>query len=168
MGSVVISHLIGTVSLIVLFGIVATNFTIHYSLLQLEVLAHNLQEISEYVSSEISDLVTLSYLSTGDQLIFKVLEIPKTVSMEAYNLSITSSQGLLRVVTQPPLRPSVYGEALLPWSASENIRPYNGTQLGDPRIMASFSVSSASEKEVVVWCLKEGERITFGLGLMEG
>jgi len=164
MGSVVISHLIGTVALIVLFGIVATNFTIHYSLLQLEVLVYNLQEVSEYVSSEISDMVSLSYLSTGDQLIFKELEVPKNVGGKAYDLQITSSEGLLKVVANSSA--SVYGEALLPWSLAGNIGIFNGTQPGG-RILARPKVSSASEETLVVWCLKEGQKIVFGLGYME-
>jgi len=177
MGSVVISHLIGTVSLIVLFGIVATNFTIHYSFLQLEILAHNLQEISDYVSSEVSDLVSLSYLGTGDRLIFKELEVPESVNGQPYFLNITRSQNLIRVTAQPirkDLMRSSYGEALLPWSAGGNIEIFNETdsviqehiRSFDPRVDPQTNVTSIS-KNLIVWCLKEGQKTTFGLGYLE-
>ncbi len=169
MGSVVISHLIGTVSMLVLFGVIATHFAINYSVLQLEILAYNLQDVSQYVSGEIVDLVSLCYLSTEDQVIFKQLDIPQNISLEAYNLSIVSSQGLLKVIAQSIVRPSLYGESLLPWSADGKIGFYNGTDPGitDTRITIKPRVSSVW-KNLIVWCLKKGDRITFGLGQMGG
>jgi len=169
LGSVVIAHLIGTVSMLVLFSVIATSFAIHYSVLQLEILACDLQDVSQHVSGEIVDLVSLCYLSTGDQLIFKELDIPKNINLEAYNVSIVSSQGLLKVVAQSIVRLSLYGESLLPWSADGNIGFYNGTDPGinDPRITPKVSVSSISEN-LIVWCLKKEDRITFGLGLKGG
>jgi len=168
MGSVVMSHLIGTVSLIVLFSIVGTYCTIYFSSLQPEVLADNLQGVSEYVSAEIVDIVSLCSLCTEDQLLVKKLEVPELIKGNAYNLSITRSESSLEVLAQVSLNPTIFGEALLPWSTEGNIKFFNGTDPGvnDSRIIPKVSVSSFSEN-LAVWCLKRSGRITFGLGLME-
>ena len=156
-------------SLLVLFSIVATAFTINYSVLQLEVLTNNLQGIAEHVSAEISDLVSLCSLSARHQLVFKKLEVPETVRLEAYRISIIHSEDLLKVVAQPLSSSTPYGVALLPWSMEGNIKAFNGTDPGinDSRISPRASVSSLPEN-VIVWCLRKGAQTTFGLGLMEG
>jgi len=168
MVSVVTAHLIGTVSLLVLFTMVGSYYTIYFSFLQSEVFASNLQEISEYVSAEIVDMVSLCSLDSEALLLIKELDIPKTIGGNAYNLVIKYSEDTLKVIAQQNLRPSVFGEAILPWATDGKIMPFNGTDPGinDSRVIPALLVSSISESPVV-WCLNREGRIVFGLGLMK-
>ncbi len=168
MGSVVMAHLIGTVSLLVIFTVVGTYFTIYYSSLRSEVIASNLQDAADYVSSQIVDLVNLCFTSTEDQLLIKELEIPQQVGGSVYIIKIAYSEDLVKIVAYFFSNPSILGESLLPWSTGGNIEFFNGTDPGisDPRVKPRTSISSLHEN-LIVWCLKKEGRITFGLGVME-
>ncbi len=164
MPSIVISHIVGTVSLLVVFGIVAASFAINYSILQLQVISYNLQQIADYVSAETCDLVSLCFMSSEDQFIFKELDLPEKIGSEAYMVSIVLLEDRFEVVVNSTVHLSVFGESPLPWSRDGNIRLYNGTNPGITGIAPGESIQSISKGTAVVWCLKDGERITFGLG----
>ncbi len=168
MGSVVISHLIGTVSLLLLFTAMGTYYTVYFAFLQSEVVASSLQEISEYCTAETVDMVTLCQLSVEDQMLFKKMALLSDIKGNTYTLTITSSGGYLKVITQLSLDSSVFGEALLPWSVEGSVTCYNGTDpgIGDSRVNPQVSVSSDTPN-LIVWCLKSGGKTTIGLGTME-
>lgn len=169
MGSTVISHIIGTVTLLVLFGIIGVYYTTSYSSLQSEIIASNLQGVADYVSSEIVDLVSLCSLSVGDQLLIKKIKIPETIGKSIYNLTIIESEGLLKVLVSLSSDPSVYGDSILPWSTGSYLVVFNGTDPGidNSRITPMITILSVSN-DPVVWCLKKDEgKMTFGLGVME-
>ena len=63
MGSVTIAHIIGTVTLLIIFSTVSTYYAVSYSYLQSKIMISNLRAIADYVSSEIIDLFSLCSLS---------------------------------------------------------------------------------------------------------
>jgi len=169
--SPVISHVIGTTTLIALFFIVTVYYTYSYSMIQDEVVETQLEEIAGYVSSNIVQLVSLTTLSGEDQFLIKELKIPRYVANSIYEVTIErytdpiSQEEVLRVRVYLTSRPSVYGVSYLPWSEGGPIHAYNGTDLGisESSLSPSVSVSSGYEK-ICVWALKRGTEITIGLG----
>jgi hypothetical protein len=103
-------------------------------------------------------------LSSEDQFIFKELDLPEKIGSEAYVVSIVSLEDCFEVIVNSTLHLSVFGESPLPWSRDGNIRLYNGTNTGITGVTPRLSIQSISKGTAVVWCLKDGERITFGLG----
>ena len=168
MVSVVVSHLIGTISLLIIFSIVGTYCGIYFSLLQPEVIESSLQEVSEYCSAEIVDLATICSQSAENQMLFIKLEVPESINENAYTLTTAHTESIYEVVAQLISSPSVFGETLLPWSVGGNMAVFNGTDPGinDPRVNPKTSVSSLSAN-LIIWCLKKDGRMTIGLGEME-
>jgi len=166
MVSVTISHVIGTITLIVVFIAVTMFYTISYFSLQTETLAQQLQEAADYVSANLVDLVSLCFISPTDQILIKGLEMPENVGTNLYSVTISektnpiTQEKLLMVRAFFNSRPSIYRESLLPWST---VKIWNGTEI--PSLQPSLSISSGTSN-VVAWALKCGEEITVGLGVM--
>lgn len=171
MSSSVISHAIGTTTLISLFLIVTAYYTYFYSMIQSEVIESQLEEIAGYVSSNIVQLVSLTTLSDEDQFLIKEFKIPKYVANSLYQVTIekyvdpVSQNEVLRVRVCIVSPSSIYGVSYLPWSEGRVIRVYNGTDPGIPESSLSPAVSlSSGYEEICVWSLKRGTEITVGLG----
>jgi len=171
MVSVTISHVIGTTTLIIVFISVTMFYTMSYLPLQTEALAQQLQEVTDYVSANIVDLVSLCFISPTDQLLIKGLEMPENIGTYFYSVTL---QNATNPVTQEKLlmvraffdsRPTIYRESLLPWSMEGKLKIWNGAGINNPRLQPRFSVSSGASN-MVVWALKQDEDITVGLGVM--
>ncbi len=168
MVSVTISHVIGTITLLMVFTAVTMFYTMSYFSLQTETLAQQLQEAADYVSANLVDLVSLCHISPTDQLLIESLEMPENIGTYIYSVTITEQTNL---ITQEKLlmvraffasRPSIYRESLLPWST---VKIWNGTEIDDPKLQPSLYISSGTQN-VVAWALKQGEETTVGLGVM--
>ena len=168
MDSTIIPHIIGTVTLLILFSITGVYYSLSYSSLQSEIMVSNLQEVADYVSSEIVDLVSLGSLSAEGQLLIKELQLPEKIGGHVYNLTITESGDTLKVQVYLRSDPSVFGESILPWLIGGYIQPFNGTgaSINSTRITPQTTISSIS-KNPVVWCMRNSGKITFGFGVME-
>lgn len=164
--SVTISHVIGTTTLIVVFISVTMFYTMAYFSLQTEALAHQLQEVADYVSANLVDLVSLCFISPTDQLLIKGLEMPENIGTDLYIVTLTNTtnpitqENLLVVRAFFNSRPSIYKESLLPWST---VKMWNGTEISG--LQPSLSISSGASN-IVAWALKQGDEITVGLGVM--
>jgi len=169
-GSVTLTHVIGTAGLMVVFFAVGSYYSLSYTSLQLQIIAVNLEKISNYVASNVMDMVSLCYMSGVNQVISKRLEIPARIGAYGYNITILQMTGEENFKVRAYLvsRPTIYGESTLPWSTSGMMKIYNGTDIGienlsfDPKISV-FSGSS----NIVVWCLKRDNEILIGLGIMK-
>jgi hypothetical protein len=126
-----------------------------------------MQDISEYVSSEIIDLISLCSLSTEELELLKELDLSKELGQNAYEISIINSEENLKVITQPISNPFRWGQEQLPWSTEGNIKYYNGTtpSINNPSIIPSLNVSSS--EQMIVWCLRTEDAIIFGLGTLK-
>ena len=170
MGSVTLTHVIGTAGLMIVFFAVGSYYSISYTSLQLQIIAVNLEKTSDYVASNVMDMISLCYMSEANQVIFKKLEIPARIGTYSYNVTILhmTEEENFKVRAYLVSRPTTYGESTLPWSTSGIMKIYNGTDIGienlsfDPKI----SVVSGSSN-IVVWCLKLENEIIIGLGIMK-
>ena len=170
MVSVTLSHVIGTTTLISLFVVAGIYYSITYSSFKTRIIATQLEEIADYISSNVIDLVSLCSLSNLDQLIIKELDILEFVS-ETYYYNITlveikdpnTQEWLFAIRTYPVSKPTIIKESNLPWSANGNIMVYNGTDPVETTLHLEVTVSSLTN--VVAWCSKSGEKISIGLGV---
>jgi len=175
LGSVVISHVIGTTALILVLAVTGIYYNICYSSLQVEVVATQLDEVTDYVSSTAVDLVSMCSLSVTDQLIVKDLELPERLGTFSYTVTIvrsisTAQEEVFKVRAYFDSSPSVFKESSLPWSTEGNLRIYNDTDPNtDPRsinpsLQPAVCLSSFST-DTALWCMKDGENVTIGLGV---
>jgi len=153
----VIPHLVGTVTLITIFFTVVVYYQYVYASYQTQLIASNLKDVADYVASNIVDLVSLCYLSHGDQNLNITIKIPTRIGNDIYTIRIFSfsdpnaEENLYIVRAYLTSNPSTYGQAELPWSSSEYVSV-------DP---AASSVSS-SIGYLVIWCRKTDENIVIG------
>ncbi|MCK4953332.1 hypothetical protein KAS14_06070 [Candidatus Bathyarchaeota archaeon] len=172
MVSVTLSHVIGTTALISLFVVAGIYYSISYSSFKNRIIATQLEEVADYVSSNVIDLVSLCSLSNLDQLIIKELDIPEFVS-ETYYYNVTlvqikdpnTQEWLFAIRTYPVSRPTIITESNLPWSANGNIMVYNGTDPIETTLQLKVTVSSLAN--VVAWCSKSDEKTSIGLGVKD-
>ena len=172
MVSVTISHVIGTTTLIMVFIAVTMFYSISYSSLQTQTLARQLQEVTDYVSANLVDLVSLCFISPTDLLLIKGLQMPENIGTYLYSVTLKNTtnpvtqERLLMVQAFFDSRPSIYRESLLPWSMEGKLKIWNGTEINQ-KIQEKFSISSGASN-IVAWALKQGEEITVGLGVKTG
>jgi len=179
--STIIPHIFGTCALIMLFFAVGTYYNGFFTNLNSEAYRAQLGQVADYLSSNIIDLVTLSQLTEGDQFLVKVVEMPTFIGERVYNISLTTmtpSYGdadLIRIITRIDAL-NIYATSDLPWSLNSNIRIYTDQT---PHAHMSFNKTLTSDAAIgqaaktkkpaamMVWCLKENNNITIGLGVME-
>jgi hypothetical protein len=178
MVSVTISHVIGTVTLIMVFIGVTMFYTLSYLSLQTEALTQQLQEAADYVSTNLVDLVSLCFISPTDQLLIKSLEMPKNIGNNLYSLTLLittdpiTQENVLMVQAFFNSQPYNYMESVLPWSIGGNMKIWNGTTINNLPFPAAnqfepkISISSGGSN-LVAWVLRQGNMITVGLGVMK-
>lgn len=175
MGSVVISHVVGTTALILVLAVTGIYYNICYSSLQVEVVATQLEEVTDYVSSTAVDLVSMCSLSVADQLIVKDLKLPERLETFSYTVIIvrsssTDQEELFKVRAYFDSSPSVFKESNLPWSTEGNLKIYNDTDPDtdprsvDPNLQPAVCLSSFST-DIALWCMNHGGNVTIGLGV---
>ncbi|HJX23276.1 MAG TPA: hypothetical protein VJ574_02555 [Candidatus Bathyarchaeia archaeon] len=167
MVSVVLSHVIGTIALLLVFVSAVTYSSMSYSLLGNQVVNYNLEKISGHIVSEVTDIVSLCSTSGEDQMLVKALEVPEDVTGIRYMISITVKEDRLTISSVRVANNNVFGVAPLPWSSGGSVKPFNGTDpgIGISWVTPKLSVVS-SAGGLAVWCLKKGSTFTFGLGVM--
>jgi hypothetical protein len=181
--STVIPHVIGTSAILMLFFVVANYYNGFYTNLNSEAYSAQLGQVGEYISSTLIDLVTLSQLTESDQFLTKDIAIPTTIGEKIYNISLitmTPSYGeaeLMRVFTSiDPL--NIYATSDLPWSMNSSVRIYVGQTVKKPsditisrHLLSDAALSRAAQTDgfakIIVWCDKNAENTTIGLGVWD-
>ena len=179
--SAAIAHVIGTVSLLMIFFSIGGFYQNYYSILSQRADEAQLKQIASYVASNLIDIVTLSQTIEGDQFLIKSIDIPYSLSNSLYNISIsampssTGEEKILRVVTSIS-KLSDYAVVDLPWTASGNIKIYTNQTIPRSDVIVTNHQSSNKESSeiaitkkpvsTIVWCMKNGNTITIGLGVL--
>lgn len=167
MGTVTITHVIGTATLIGVFLTVSMFYGMTYGALQTETLALQLQQVTDYVSSNQIDLVSLCCISSSDQFLIKTLEMPKYVGTYTYTVTLlernNSITGEKQIFVQAffDSKPYIYREAAL---LLVKIDKWNGTTIEKPANLQPKLVISSVKPNLVVWVLKQGENMIVGIG----
>jgi len=175
------AHVIGTVSLLMIFFSIGGFYQNYYSILSQRADEAQLKQIASYVASNLIDIVTLSQTIEGDQFLIKSIDIPYSLNNSLYNISISampSSSGeenVIRIVASIS-KSTEYSVVDLPWTASGSIKIYTNQTI--PRsdvIVTSHQSSNKASSEIainkkpvstIVWCMKNGNMITIGLGVL--
>jgi hypothetical protein len=174
MVSVSISHLIGTVALMLIFFSIGSYYSMSIASLKNEVITVQLSKIANYIGSDIEDLVSLCYIGEQDQmLLIKNLTLPTGLTSFGYNMTIEKIGQNMLVRVYLISESEVYGEYILPWPTESNIRVYNGL---DPEVENCIYSERPSltlkldvddlDTGIMIWCVKHEDQITIGLGLM--
>lgn len=176
-----IAHVIGTVSLLMIFFSIGGFYQNYYSILSQRAQEAQLKQIASYVASNLIDIVTLGQIVEGDQFLIKSIDIPYSLNNYLYNISISSmpsstgEENIIRIVTSIS-KLNDYATENLPWTASGNIKIYTNQTI--PRsdvIVTSHQTSNKASSEIainkkpastIVWCMKNGNEITMGLGVL--
>ncbi len=173
MGSVSLTHLIGTVSLMLIFFSVGSYYSSSIASLKDEVITVQLSKIANYIGSDAVDLVSLCYINDMDQLLVKNLTLPAGITAYEYNMTVERVGQSMLVRVYMISDSLVYGEYTLPWSAESSIEIYNGSDAAVEDFVHSERPSLAPvlhvdnlDLGIVVWCAKIDDQITIGLGLM--
>jgi len=171
MVSVSMTHLIGTVSLMLIFFSVGSYYSISINTLKNEAITVQLSKIANYIGSDIVDLVTLSHVSDLDQLLVKNLTLPAGITSYGYNMTIETIRQTMYVRVYLISDSLVYGEYALPWSTESSIKIYNGS---DTKVESYIQTERHNltprlfldneDTGLVIWCAKIKDQITIGLG----
>lgn len=182
--SVIIPHIFGTIALLTMFFTVSTYYNGFFTNLNQEAYKAQLGQVSEYISSNLIDLVVLSRLSNEDLFLVKTIEVPLEIGKRFYNISLKEMQSpygeeLLNVVSEINSL-DIYSTADLPWPSNTYIQIYSNqsinTRYGDSIEIHSTISSNGVESRVaqtgesaslIVWCHKTGNVTTIGLGVLD-
>jgi len=173
MVSVTFTHLIGTVSLMLIFFSVGSYYSMSIASLKNEVTTVQLSKIANYIGSNIEDLVSLCYISELNQMLIKNLTLPTGLTSYGYNMTIEKIGQSILVRVYLISESEVYGEYILPWPTESNIRVYNDLdpevenyiQSERPSLILKLHVDDL-DTGIMIWCVKLEDQITIGLGLM--
>jgi hypothetical protein len=173
---VVIPHIFGTIALLSMFFTVGTYYDGFFTQLNREAYHAQLGQVSEYVSSNLIDLVVLSRLSEEDVFLVKTIDIPSEIGNRFYRVTLLEMQSAygedtLKVVSKIESL-DIYATSDLPWPKSSYIDIYSNqsitTRYGDSLGISYNVTSNTANKDesiyLVVWCQKTDDMITLGLG----
>ncbi|MCJ7635909.1 MAG: hypothetical protein MUO21_00295, partial [Nitrososphaeraceae archaeon] len=85
-----IAHVIGTVSLLMIFFSIGGYYQNYYSILSQRASEAQLKQIASYVASNLIDVVTICQTVQGDQFLIKTIDIPYSLNNYLYNISLSS------------------------------------------------------------------------------
>ncbi|MBS7631388.1 hypothetical protein KEJ47_07435 [Candidatus Bathyarchaeota archaeon] len=180
--SVIIPHIVGTVALLMMFFSVGTFYQDYYTNLHEKAYEAQLNQVANYVASNLVDLVSLNQMISGDKCLVKTIEIPYSIGENLYNVSLIpmiSSGGDINVIRVIAFieKMNLYAMVDLPWSVDSSIMVYTNQTLPRSDIfplnnIVSNKASADSRRtgkpvSMVVWSLKEGDRIVIGLGTLD-
>lgn len=181
--SVIIPHIFGTVALLTMFFTVGTYYNGFFLNLNEEAYRAQLGQVSEYISSNLIDLVVLSRLSDEDLFLIKTVDIPLEIGKRFYTVSLIEMQSpngedLLKITSEVDSL-NLYSTANFPCTKNSYIQIYSNqtisTRYGqDIDLRSNFTSNGAEIKSaqtgeaatLIVWCNKENDVITLGLGVL--
>ena len=167
MPQVALPHVIGTVTLIGLLGIVifyANDLNMH---VKFESAETQLRDISEYVSSEIIAMTNIVNLSHNSSVIYRIIDIPDDVNGYGYVIEIVNDSGTWIVRAYLDSYPTVKAESYLYLSGGINISvDVKIIQVSNGRIITGSTLYSGV-RYPVIWCRSEGMNVTIGIGRLE-
>ena len=162
MPSPIVSHLIGTTMLLVIMLVVSYYFTNFGTIIGVKAVEKELNEVAEYIASNIIDMVSLANASLSDTLLLEI-DFPYEINGYGYSINITKESDHYIVITRTEHTSIVEGKAILPFS-SQII--YSSLNPGINGIEGKNGLYSGTRK-ALIWCKKVGTEIYFGFGVRE-
>jgi hypothetical protein len=181
MAHIVIGHVIGTVTLLMMFFAIGNYYTDYFTLLSEETYQSQLTQVTSYLASNVIDLITLCRITPGDQFLVKQVEIPYAIGERLYNISLSwmqSPSGDFDVARISASIPELdqYVTMDLPYSNGSLVEIYSNESVPSGYLVVDNNVSSniarveaaAHDKatSLMIWCMKRGDIITVGFGVI--
>jgi hypothetical protein len=182
MAHIVIGHVIGTVTLLMMFFAVGNYYTDYFAMLSEETYQSQLKQVTSYLASNTIDLVTLCQITPGDQFLVKQVEIPYSIGENLYNVSFAwmpSPSGDFNVARISASIPELdqYVTMDLPYSNCSVVEIFSNESVPSGYLVIDNNVSSnvahveatAHDKatSLMIWCMKRGDAITIGFGVIQ-
>lgn len=179
---VAIGHVIGTVTLLTMFFAVGSYYQDYYTLLSRQTYDTQLKSVSNYLASNIIDLVTIAQTTPGDQFLVKQVKIPYSIGENLYDVSLawmTSPSGDFEVarLTASISKLNRYVTMDLPYSSNSIVEIYSTESIPssylliDNEVLSNAAQSKAAvtgkATSLMVWCMKTGSVITIGFGVVQ-
>jgi len=171
-----ISHVIGTIALIMLTTSVAAYFAITAYHLQSDILRQHLIEVSSYVSTNLMEIVALINFAdfASNDTMFKVLKMPPDISGYPYAIELINEGGKVLVRSYLISRQDIMVSIKMPLRAEANIKILtidDGKIIlhagGSGRIESAGRVYSGWDG-IVVWSWGGSQPIQAGIGILRG
>lgn len=161
---VAIPHVIGTAIIIGLIGVVILySNNIEYSMF-VQATKSELNDIANYVASEIVSIYNIVSVGVDNQTISKVLSIPDHVNGKGYSIMIVNNSGLLKVVVFLDEAPTINASSILPiYNETRLFTPDTVIWINSNQITIVSRLYSGVNKPAAV-VKKEGNLIYIGLG----
>ncbi len=182
MAHIVIGHVIGTVTLLMMFFAVGNYYTDYFAMLSKETYEGQLTQVSNYLASNIVDLVTLAQITPGDQFLVKQVEIPSSIDENLYNVSLAwmiSPSGDFEVarLTSSISASDQYVTVDLPYSNASVVKIYSDEVVPNDYLLVANNVSSSAARakaastgkatSLMIWCMKSDGEIIVGFGVIQ-
>lgn len=161
MPSPVVSHLIGTTMLLVIMLVVSFYFTNFGTVIGVKAVEKELNEVAEYIASNIIDMISLANASLSDTLLLEI-DFPYEINGYGYSINVTKEIDHYIVATRIEHTTIVEGKAILPFTSSQII--YSSLDPGIDGIEGKNGLHSGTKK-ALIWCKKIGTEIYFGFGV---
>jgi hypothetical protein len=178
---IVIGHVVGTVTLLMMFFAVGSYYQSYYNLISQNTYDLQLKQVSTYLASNIIDLVTIAQTTTGDQFIVKQVKIPYSIRENLYEVSLAwmpSPSGDFQVAR---LSTSIskldrYVTIDLPYPSNSNLKIYSNEFIPGYLRINNKIISDAAQSEAIktnkatsmmIWCKKTSDIITIGFGVIQ-
>jgi uncharacterized protein (UPF0333 family) len=164
-----LQYLLGILAVVVLIasvGFFASYITIQVSQ---DTSRSSLQEVTEKVSSEIIDLVSLAYLNSNSTLTFKVIDIPDNINNKGYTVNIQNDSLGWKVVAYLDEYNTIRAESNLYFTSGIAVFKgtgmfYNVTYNWQPANLSKVTNLYSGTYLPVVWCQINQSIITVGFG----
>lgn len=168
-----------------MFFIVGNFYEGFYLTLQARANQAELSQVSDYIASNLIDLVTLSKLTNEDQFLVKEITPPAFIGEKLYRINIVAmflpnvDTEVIRVVSSIDT-PNLHSTSDLPWSKNDNFQIYSNQTMQNQfeerltpsnNLLSDASVAKSAQIDdtaiMVVWCSKIDGSSTIGLGVLE-
>jgi hypothetical protein len=167
-----------------MFFIVGNYYEGFYLTLQARANQAQLSQVSDYIASNLIDLVTLSKLTNENQFLAKEISPPAFIEEKLYRISIAAmfppngDTEVIRVITSMDAT-NLYSTSDLPWLKTDNFQIYTDQVLPDQyddrlapsnNLLSDASLAKSAQIDetamMVVWCSKVDDSTTVGIGVM--
>jgi hypothetical protein len=172
MTDVALTHVIGTLVLLMLMATISGYAATRSTQANLDISAVSLQEVSERVATEIISLVDLSTVSGNASFTYKVIDVPYSINNQGYNMTLSQGSKSWEVVAYLLEYNFVRGQAKLFFSSgNSSTTPSKGltcvTTTGSftitsggrnlelfygPSLSSGVGKAIGSTSKAVVWC----------------
>ncbi|MEM2351336.1 MAG: hypothetical protein QXT26_02905 [Thermoproteota archaeon] len=165
-----IQHIIGTVALIGLVVSLALAYQIIVVSVETSVLKTQLNQVAEYVSMCISNVMSLTDFTYG---IFKEyvtvsmnLDLPADLGGKVYVIRFVNETGGLYVLVEVPGRRDLYAKSSISVNPTSNIQVVVDENFApsDPTVEPKSHIYGGNPN-AIVWCEVRGDVLYIGLGL---